>query len=153
VIGYVSYFALINGFEKMFYMSKEEAEAHGKKYSKSYDRMWSSDFDAMATKTVIKLILSKYAPLSIEMEKAIEFDQGIIEDDTLQNVSYIDNPPLAETENIIDPEVLQFHINSIARCTTLEQLDEWKKQNRPTHKEVLLAIKNHADTIKASIQD
>ena len=37
--------------------------------------MWKDDFDSMARKTVLKQILSKYGPLSIDMQKAIEYDQ------------------------------------------------------------------------------
>lgn len=84
IVGYFAYFQLINGFEKTLYMSKEEAEAHGKRYSQSYksnkdwvvkSSLWSTDFDTMATKTVVKSLLSKYAPLSIEMQTALESDQ------------------------------------------------------------------------------
>lgn len=84
IVGYFAYFQLINGFEKTLYMSKEEAEAHGKRYSQSYksnkdfvvkSSLWTTDFDTMATKTVVKSLLSKYAPLSIEMQTALESDQ------------------------------------------------------------------------------
>lgn len=83
-VGYFAYFQLVNGFEKCIYMSKEEAESHGKRYSQSYksnnewtrkNSLWTTDFDTMATKTVVKALLSKYAPLSIEMQTALESDQ------------------------------------------------------------------------------
>lgn len=100
VIGYVAYFKTIGGFEKYFYMSKEEAENHGKKYSKSYSSgVWKSDFDSMALKTVLKLLLSKFGILSIEMQRAITMDQAeikgdinSIEDIDAVEVSYVDNP-------------------------------------------------------------
>ena len=73
VIGYMAYFRLINGFEKSLYMSKEEVEAHAKKYSKVYASgkscLWKTDFDAMAIKTVLKRLISKYGIMSIEMQK------------------------------------------------------------------------------------
>ncbi len=80
-IGYVAYFRLINGFEKYFYMTAEEAKAHGKKYSKSFNKeysRWQTDFDSMALKTVIKMLLSKWGILSIEMQTAIQADQAIV---------------------------------------------------------------------------
>lgn len=118
VVGYVGYFKLINGFEKALYMSREQLEAHGKKYSQSYksnqewvvkSSLWTTDFDSMATKTVLKLLLSKYAPLSIEMQKAVTTDQAVINKDVINSnaeidgssVEYIDN---AENENIVDAE-------------------------------------------------
>jgi recombination protein RecT len=78
VIGYASYFELVNGFEKTMYMSVEEIKAHGKRYSKSFDHatgLWKTDFHSMAIKTVLKLLISKYAPLSIDMQNAIDIDQ------------------------------------------------------------------------------
>lgn len=91
VIGYFAYFQLTNGFEKMLYMSKEEVEKHAKRFSKAYNYgPWKTDFDAMAKKTVLKALLSKYAPLSIEMQGAIKADQAVFRDETLTE-DYVDN--------------------------------------------------------------
>lgn len=84
VIGYLFYFKLLNGFEKYVYMTVEECRAHGKKYSKSYDNdngKWKQDFPVMAMKTVVKQGLSKWGPLSTEMQKGIEFDQAAVTPD------------------------------------------------------------------------
>lgn len=94
-VGYVAYIELLNGFEKTLYMTMAELEAHAKKYSQTYKRgygVWKDNFDAMAQKTVIKLILNKYAPLSVDMQKAIELDQANIEGE------YVDNKPSFEIE-------------------------------------------------------
>ena len=95
-IGYVSFFRLTNGFEKMFYMTLEQVESHAKKYSQTYSSSksfvreqskWTTDFDAMAKKTVLKILLAKYAPLSVEMRDAIGSDQAVVERD---GVKYVD---------------------------------------------------------------
>lgn len=85
VIGYLAYFRLTNGFEKMLFMELDEMIAHAKKYSKSYSggtEKWGlADFNTMAEKTVLKRLLSKYGPLSIEsvqMSQALSNDGGII---------------------------------------------------------------------------
>jgi recombination protein RecT len=92
VIGYASYFSLINGYEKTMYMSVQEVEAHGKKYSKTFSNgVWKNDFNAMAQKTCLKLLLSKYAPLSIEMQKAVMADQAVIKNVEDMEVEYVDN--------------------------------------------------------------
>ncbi|MEM2138659.1 MAG: recombinase RecT [Candidatus Woesearchaeota archaeon] len=94
VIGYVAYFQLINGFEKMIYWDKEKVENHAKKFSKNYKSdfsVWKTDFDSMALKTVLKNLLSKYGILSVELQKAILSDQAIIKDTQSMDVDYIDN--------------------------------------------------------------
>jgi recombination protein RecT len=91
-IGYAAYFSLINGYEKTMYMSVAEVEAHGKKYSKTFNNgVWKNDFNAMAQKTCLKLLLSKYAPLSIEMQKAVVADQAVIKNVEDMEVEYVDN--------------------------------------------------------------
>lgn len=85
VIGYLAYFRLTNGFEKMLFMELDEMIAHAKKYSKSYSggtEKWGlADFNTMAEKTVLKRLLSKYGPLSIEsiqMSQALSNDGSVI---------------------------------------------------------------------------
>ena len=81
VYGYFATFELVNGFKKLTFWTKEQAESHGKRFSKTYARgPWSTDFDAMAQKTVLKSILSKYAPLSTEMQ------EGLISDNQSEEV-------------------------------------------------------------------
>ncbi|MBM7030572.1 recombinase RecT [Bacillus sp. SIMBA_026] len=70
VIGYAAYFELLNGFRKTVYWTKAQVEKHKKKFSKS-DFGWGKDWDAMALKTVLKSMLSKWGILSIEMQKAV----------------------------------------------------------------------------------
>ncbi len=96
VIGFISYFRLTNGFEKPLYRTIAELKAHGQKYSKTWNNKngkWNTDFDAMCAKTVIKEILNKWAPLSIEMATAIQADQAVISGEIDAPVyEYPDNP-------------------------------------------------------------
>ncbi|MDY5716029.1 MAG: recombinase RecT [Veillonella caviae] len=85
VIGYFAYFTLINGFEKYLFVSIEDMQKHAKKYSKNYkggtDTWGLTDFNTMAEKTVLKRLLSKFGPLSIETTAAalaIQNDGGVI---------------------------------------------------------------------------
>jgi recombination protein RecT len=109
IIGYVSFFELSNGFKSTLYMTSEEALAHGKKYSKTFQRygtgLWKDEFDGMALKTVCKLNLSKNAPLSIEMQRAVLADQSVIKsydpnaDDVLViDADYVDNDETTESK-------------------------------------------------------
>lgn len=85
VIGYLAYFRLTNGFEKMLFMTLDEMQAHAKKYSQNYkggtEKWGLADFNVMAEKTVLKRLLSKFGPLSIEsvqMSQALSNDGGVI---------------------------------------------------------------------------
>ena len=98
VVGYVAFFKLSSGFRKMLYMSVEELEEHAAKFSQTYKNdkkyhtsssLWSKDFDSMAIKTVIKLLLSKYGPLSVQLQDAIKYDQAVIDSDG--SARYTDN--------------------------------------------------------------
>lgn len=102
IIGYVAYFKTIGGFEKYLYMTKEEAMAHGKKYSKSFSSgVWASDPEAMCLKTVLKLLLSKFGILSIEMQRAIKFDQGVAKGDftKMESMDEIDEAEVEYVDN------------------------------------------------------
>lgn len=97
-IGYLFYFKLLNGYEKYTYMTREECEAHGKRYSRSYNSThskWKSDFDAMALKTVVIRGLSRWGILSIEMQNAVVFDGGVMDSSQLDEaqVQYPDREP------------------------------------------------------------
>ncbi|MEK4688198.1 recombinase RecT [Bacillus sp. FSL W8-1202] len=96
VIGYAAYFELLNGFRKTVYWTKAQVEKHKKKFSKS-DFGWKNDWDAMALKTVLKAILSKWGILSVEMQKAV------IEDDEARD--RIDITDEMSEPEIIDAEV------------------------------------------------
>lgn len=84
VIGYVAYFKLVNGFEKTVYWTKQQVESHRIKHNKAKNKeqltgVWKSDYDAMAQKTVLKAMLSKWGILSIEMQKAVTTDETVQE--------------------------------------------------------------------------
>lgn len=119
VIGYASYFQLLNGFEKTLYLSTDELKKHGVKYSQTFKKgfgLWKDDFEAMAIKTVLKLLLSKFAPLSIDMQRAVITDQGIVNDAEAQDISYADNE-----ETAIDKEAERVAL-MISDAKTLDEL-------------------------------
>lgn len=82
VIGYMARLELTNGFAKTIYWTKEEVEAHAKRFSQAYAKGWSSpwksDFDQMARKTTLKALINKYAPMDIAMQQAMRFDQAVV---------------------------------------------------------------------------
>lgn len=146
IIGYASYFSLLNGFEKTLYMSVEQVQKHGKKYSKTYGSQygtWQTDFDAMAQKTVLKQLLSKYAPLSIEMQKATVADQAVINDFDSMDVTYVDSTNVEVVEEV-PPTKEQTESDRykslIEACTTMDALNKHRKHlsKFPEHSQLFL---------------
>ena len=96
---FIGYFKLMNGFEKYLIMSVDEIDEHAKKYSQSYKKgfgIWKDNFNAMAEKTVIKLLISKYGILNTELEQALATDQTVIvsrnkKTNEASEVIYVDN--------------------------------------------------------------
>ncbi len=142
LVGYAARFKLINGYEATLYMSIDQLKKHGTQYSQTFKKgfgLWKDNFDAMASKTVIKLLLSKFAPLSVEMQKAIVSDQAIIHDAGTDDVTYVDN--LAETVNK-EEERAQLLIGDATTISELEKIqshvntEELAELYKAKHKEL-----------------
>lgn len=96
VIGYMASFKLVNGYKKTVYWTVEECKMHGLQYSQTFKKgygLWKDNFNAMSLKTVLKHLLKKFAPKSIEsISQAIESDQAsFIGDLNNSQVVYVDN--------------------------------------------------------------
>jgi recombination protein RecT len=106
VVGYAGYLKLMNGFEKTVYWSEKKVIEHAKKYSKTYGKKnqsgklihspWNDEgqFGAMAKKTVLKNMISKWGIMSIEMQEADKVDQAVIKEEG--EVEYVDNVIVVE---------------------------------------------------------
>lgn len=102
VVGYLGYFEMINGFNKTVYWTKEQMEAHRVQFNKGKSKtaltgVWRDNYDAMAIKTVIRNMLSKWGILSIDMQKATVADDTIISD-----VDDEGNPITDITDNVTE---------------------------------------------------
>lgn len=103
VVGYVAFFELCNGFRKMEYWPVADVKAHAAKFSRTFANgggVWASNFDAMAKKTALKLLLGRYGPMSVDMQAALAADQAAISE--AGAFEYVDNraapPPAAAFE-------------------------------------------------------
>jgi len=103
-IGYFAFIETLNGFRKTLYMSVEEVTKHAERYSKSYGRessVWATDFDSMALKTVLRLLLSKYGIMSVEMQRAyIEDSSDIVQlaDEAIEGTGEVFEAEVIEAE-------------------------------------------------------
>lgn len=85
VIGYYAVYNLTNGGQGFEYMTKGEVEKHAKKFSKTFNNgPWTTDFDEMAKKTVLKKLL-KYAPMSTELATTVNIDEQLIDEKKLKD--------------------------------------------------------------------
>ena len=123
IVGYISYMELLNGFRKSLYMTIEEIQAHAEKYSQSFaydlksgkkSSVWSTNFDAMAKKTVLKKLLSSFGIMSIDQKgadlaTALQADQAVITDGGLR---YIDNEPDGEEKIVPFEEIIKIEKDS-----------------------------------------
>ena len=99
-VGYYAFFILSNGNKKELYWSKEKMEAHAIKYSATYrstkkwvkdKSLWTTNFDDMAYKTLLRQLISKWGIMSTEMATAYQSDMSVLDENGTPN--YVDNVP------------------------------------------------------------
>ena len=109
IIGYYAKLEMTSGFVKEMYMSYDDMLEYAKKYSKAYRRdldkhtsfsFWTTKFEDMAKKTMLRQLLGKYGLLTVELEKAYTHDMAIEREDG--TLDYIDNKP-DDTEPVVNP--------------------------------------------------
>ena len=113
-IGYVASFEYLNGFTKTIYWSREKMEQHAIKYSKGYAAkkgytFWEKDFDAMAFKTMLRQLISKWGVMSIDLQTAFEADTTYEDAEFVQTADTSIPVPVATDKNgvVIDGEIIE----------------------------------------------
>lgn len=135
VVGYMAYFELVNGAKKVLYWSKEKMLNHADRYSPAfskdategrypkvsfadyqagnypkgdewkYSSFWYKDFDGMAVKTMLRQLITKWGPVSVEMESAISQDtqneaQGVDYDADFSAAALPPSSPVEEPQEV-----------------------------------------------------
>ena len=113
-IGYYASFTYLNGFKKSIYWSRKKMEAHALRYSAGYRAkkgftFWEKDFDAMACKTMLRQLLSKWGAMDINMQTALDNDYSVDAGNGMREVIEIEQMPEAipapvEEQPIPEPE-------------------------------------------------
>lgn len=118
-------------------MTKKQVDDHARKYSSSYaydlkenkkTSRWSVDFESMALKTVLKLLISKYGPLSVKMQEAIIKDQSVLHDEN--SPDYVDNAVEEEISNNANSEVIDADFEEVEE-TPQENIATTNKEEKP----------------------
>ncbi len=145
-MGYYAMFEYLNGFKKAIYWSKKKMETHADTYSQAfslekreqlkkgkipqkelykYSSFWYKNFDAMACKTMLRQLISKWGIMSIELQEAYEKDMSLIHEDG--KVEYLDStqPVTIEEETTTEPEpeieYVQEHQDSVQQTMSNEE--------------------------------
>lgn len=114
-VGYYAMFEYTSGFRKAIYWPKSKMLCHADRFSKAfskeaykkllagqipekdmwkYSSFWYKDFDAMAYKTMLRQLISKWGIMSVDLQKAYEADEALIkEDGTAEYIDIEEVPP------------------------------------------------------------
>ncbi len=82
VMGWCGYFKAKDDTERWLYMTNEECDAHGKKYSKAFNSPksgWNTEREKMRRKTVLRLLVSRWGNFSPVVKHIIDQDEPTIE--------------------------------------------------------------------------
>lgn len=125
-IGYYACFEYLNGFTKAMYWSREKMESHALRYSKGYAAkkgytFWEKDFDAMAYKTMLRQLISKWGIMSIDLQTAFEQDYESESADYLQ-ADEITLPAQNDPEALPEPAPAPVEDKPEAGQVTLDNL-------------------------------
>lgn len=97
VKGFYAAVILKDGGKNAFYMSVDDAQKYGKKYSKTFSNgPWQTDFEAMAKKSCLRQVL-KYCPCSSDVQKAIDAENRY-DENGYADTSFLDG--LEEVEEV-----------------------------------------------------
>ena len=96
VIGYCGFYRLVTGMEKYIYWSITKIKQHEKKHRKGkyMNPVWSSDFDSMARKTILRELIGRWGMMSIDyrtatpdtLSLATSIAQGTLDDESLPTI-------------------------------------------------------------------
>lgn len=154
-IGYYAMFEEINGYKHSIYWSKKKMIAHAEKYSQAFKRnggakslelleqgkipekdlwkyssFWFKDFDAMAHKTMIRQLISKWGTMSIDLQTAIDKDMAVLHEDG--SVDYVENQVEAEENVAVEQEYKEVPAES-------EQAEESSRGNQQSLEDAFFA--------------
>lgn len=113
VRGFYAAVILKDGGKSAYWMTVEDAKRYGRRYSKAYNSgPWQTDPEAMAKKSCLRQVL-KYAPMSTDVNTALERDGKVL--------SFDDNKI---DSNVITIEDVEESAEEIIEGATPEALDE-----------------------------
>lgn len=125
-IGYYAYIETVSGYSHTEYMTRDQMTEHAKRYSKSWGHdksPWTTNFDDMAKKTVIRRILTKYGILSVQMSRAMTADET-----PMSQVDISDIAPKIVDATAREPHKRQSKEANLEQLTGQQQPRPWSPE-------------------------
>lgn len=133
-VGYYGTFELLNGFQKNVYWTRQQIDNRRKRFSQSGGKnsdkprgVWAKHYDAMALKTVLRNLLTKWGPMTVDMQTAYGADEE----------EYNENPrdvtPVQDTHSAQSEEGYQTQdiLNSFDQAEKEKATEEKKQTKKP----------------------
>lgn len=115
IAGFYGFFEYHNGFRKSMYWNAGKMRNHAKRYSAAYRKdlekntantLWSTDFEGMGNKTILRQLISRWGIMSTDMQRAFEIENetntqttAFVETDTtVEDDFFNDTPKKGEKE-------------------------------------------------------
>lgn len=141
-VGYFGRFELLNGFQKTVYWTWQQVDSHRKRFSqaggKNSDKpkgVWAKNYNAMARKTVIKDLLTKWGPMTIDMQTAYSADEEGINNEP-RDVTPVQDTASAQSEEGYQTQDIMNSFDKAEKEKATEEKKQTKKPAKATKKTV-----------------
>lgn len=133
-VGYYGTFELLNGFQKNVYWTRQQIDNRRKRFSQSGGKnsdkpkgVWAKHYDAMALKTVLRNLLTKWGPMTVDMQTAYGADEEEYSEEPrdvtpVQDVSSAQSKEGYQTQDIL---------NSFDQAEKEKATEEKKQTKKP----------------------
>ncbi len=113
IVGFFSYIELTNGYSKALYWPIGKVQAHAIKYNQQCKKanklagVWSTDFEAMGTKTLLATLIRRYGIMSTEMLGVIREEEDAEDRANREINDHANGEVLGFTATVIDGDGTQ----------------------------------------------
>lgn len=133
-VGYYGTFELLNGFQKNVYWTRQQIDNRRKRFSQSGGKnsdkpkgVWAKHYDAMALKTVLRNLLTKWGPMTVDMQTAYGVDEEEYNENP-RDVTPVQDVTSAQSEKGYQTQDI---LNSFDQAEKEKATEEKKQSKKP----------------------
>lgn len=133
-VGYYGTFELLNGFQKNVYWTRQQIDNRRKRFSQSGGKnsdkpkgVWAKHYDAMALKTVLRNLLTKWGPMTVDMQTAYGADEEEYSEEP-RDVTPVQDATSAQSEKGYQTQDI---LNSFDQAEKEKATEEKKQTKKP----------------------